>query len=57
MLGPLASARRDFELHSGGRPDAAAAAERFAPWPTARSGDEARSAEVIKIQPAATAAA
>src|SRR5262249_29647905 len=34
-LGPLASARREPELHSGGRPDAAAAAERLEPCPSA----------------------
>ncbi len=33
MLGPLASARFDPELHSGGRPEAAAAAESPGPDP------------------------
>jgi putative membrane protein len=39
MLGPLAKARFEPELHSGGRPEAVAAADRFAPCPTvARNG-------------------
>jgi hypothetical protein len=42
MLGPLATARRDPELHSGGRPEAAAAADRLDPCPSGSGKDESK---------------